>query len=159
QANIPQPADFDLVVCVLWSRLGTRLHPGRYQRPDGSTYSSGTEYEFETALAGFRANQRPDLLVYRRDEIPLFPASPRERRAALEEQWEALEQFCRKWFTEDAHSSFRLAFNSYKNLEQFEESLERHLQELLRAGSGKDRSPVEASVDRPNGAWVGESPY
>jgi hypothetical protein len=90
QENIPEPTEFDLVVCVLWSRLGTRLHPGRHRRPDGSAYSSGTEYEFEVALEGFRTNRRPDLLVYRRDEIPLFPASPKERRAALEQQWEGL---------------------------------------------------------------------
>ncbi|MGA7126931.1 MAG: hypothetical protein WBZ19_11530, partial [Chthoniobacterales bacterium] len=44
-------------------------------RPDGTAYSSGTGYEFETALEGFRTNRWPDLLVYRRDEIPLFPVS------------------------------------------------------------------------------------
>ena len=62
QENIPEPTEFDLVVCVLWSRLGTRLHPGRHRRPDGTAYSSGTEYEFEVALDGFRTNRRPDAL-------------------------------------------------------------------------------------------------
>jgi hypothetical protein len=35
QDQIPNTAQFDLVVCILWSRLGTKLHP-RFQMPDGS---------------------------------------------------------------------------------------------------------------------------
>jgi hypothetical protein len=27
QDQIPNPAQFDLVICVLWARLGTKLHP------------------------------------------------------------------------------------------------------------------------------------
>jgi hypothetical protein len=49
QENIPSPAEFDLVVCILWSRLGSRLH-SRHQRDDGSRYQSGTEFEFEEAV-------------------------------------------------------------------------------------------------------------
>src|SRR5438045_1273780 len=45
QGNIDDPAKFDIVVCILWSRLGSRLH-SQHQRPDGSRYKSGTEYEF-----------------------------------------------------------------------------------------------------------------
>jgi eukaryotic-like serine/threonine-protein kinase len=159
QENIPEPTEFDLVVCVLWSRLGTRLHPGRHRRPDGTAYSSGTEYEFEVALEGFRTNRRPDLLVYRRDEIPLFPASPKERRAALEQQWEGLEQFCRRWFADEDQGSIKLAFNTYRNLAQFEENLERHLHELLqayRAKNGMISQPQEGQVQE---RWIGESPY
>src|SRR6266478_6710740 len=49
QSNIDDPGSFDIVICVLWSRLGTRLGT-RHRRADGSSYSSGTEYEFEQAI-------------------------------------------------------------------------------------------------------------
>jgi hypothetical protein len=54
QTQIPPPHDCEVVVCILWSRLGTRL-PAHITRPDGSRYASGTEYEFEDAAEGFRA--------------------------------------------------------------------------------------------------------
>ena len=70
QENIPSPAEFDIVVCVLWSRLGSRLH-SKHQRDDGSRYRSGTEFEFEEAVRGWRETngERPDILVYRRDYL------------------------------------------------------------------------------------------
>jgi serine/threonine protein kinase len=47
--QIPKTAEFDLVVCVLWSRLGTLLAP-TLKMPDGSEATSGTEYEIGWAL-------------------------------------------------------------------------------------------------------------
>src|SRR6516165_8121159 len=32
QDQMPNTAQFDLVICILWSRLGTKLHP-RFQMP------------------------------------------------------------------------------------------------------------------------------
>src|SRR5271156_3237893 len=55
QKQIPPPRDCEVVVCILWSRIGTRL-PAEITRqknshfgPAGSRYSSGREYEFEEA--------------------------------------------------------------------------------------------------------------
>ena len=62
--QILRPSECDAVVCVLWSRLGTRL-PADYRRADGSFYDSGTEVEFEDAIEGRRRRGCPDLLVYR----------------------------------------------------------------------------------------------
>ncbi len=49
QGNIPKPSDFDIVICILWSRLGSRLNE-KYRHADGSPYASGTEYELEEGL-------------------------------------------------------------------------------------------------------------
>src|SRR5579884_4338600 len=65
QSQIPKPSECQVVVSILWSRLGTRL-PASITRPDGSRYASGTEYEFEDAVEGFRRNGQPHLLVYRK---------------------------------------------------------------------------------------------
>jgi hypothetical protein len=66
QHQIVKPSDTDVVIAILWSRLGTRL-PKEFVRPDGSRFESGTEFEFEEAIEGFRKNGRPDLLVYRKN--------------------------------------------------------------------------------------------
>ena len=65
QKQIPPPQDCEVVVCILWSGIGTRL-PADITRPDGSTYATGTEYEFEDAADGFGKSGRPELLVYRK---------------------------------------------------------------------------------------------
>src|SRR5713226_2941827 len=58
QEQIPLPSQCDVVVSILWTRLGTRL-PARFHRPDGSCYASGTEFEFEDAAAAFRRTAKP----------------------------------------------------------------------------------------------------
>src|SRR5438270_7054475 len=60
QAEILPPSQCDVDVCILWSRLGTRL-PAHYRRPDGSAFDSGTEWEFEDAARAFREKRSPDL--------------------------------------------------------------------------------------------------
>ena len=42
QDQMPNTAEFHLVICILWSRLGTKLHP-RFRMPDGSEPQSGTD--------------------------------------------------------------------------------------------------------------------
>ncbi len=58
--SLPTPADCDLTVVLLWGRMGTPLSE---TRADGTPYLSGTEWEFENALA---ANK--PVFVYRRAE-------------------------------------------------------------------------------------------
>src|SRR5207245_11107275 len=48
QDQIPNTSRFDLVISILWSRLGTKLNP-RFRMPDGSEPRSGTEYEIAWA--------------------------------------------------------------------------------------------------------------
>src|SRR5271163_3928904 len=66
QDAIVRPSDADIVVILLWSRLGTPL-PERYQGIDGRAPVTGTEWEFEDALAHHLSAGVPDLLVYRKD--------------------------------------------------------------------------------------------
>ena len=46
QEQIERPADADIFVAMLWSRLGTPLS-GNFVRDDGTRFRSGTEFEFE----------------------------------------------------------------------------------------------------------------
>src|SRR5262245_45685594 len=74
QDAIVPPAQTDVVVLILWSRLGTPL-PERTERQlyrgiDGRAPVTGTEWEFESALAAHRQKGAPDLLVYRKTAPP-----------------------------------------------------------------------------------------
>ena len=79
QGNIPSPSEFDIVVCILWSRLGSRLNPN-YGRADGSPYDSGTEYELDVADRARKLHNKPEILVYRNQQQPMIPISPAEVR-------------------------------------------------------------------------------
>ena len=132
QAQIPAPSQFDIVICILWSRLGSRLH-AQHQRPDGTSYASGTEYEFEEAARGFREHGTPELLVYRRSQVPSFPPEPDEVLQERLRQWKALQAFTRRWFIDASEGTFQAAFNTYADVADFEAQLEQHLRKLVLA--------------------------
>lgn len=64
QQQIPKPSESDVVVCVLWARIGMRL-PQEYKRPDG-TVPTGTEWEFEDALDSYKKKERRTCLYIAR---------------------------------------------------------------------------------------------
>src|ERR1700722_19101318 len=67
-ANIPLPSQSDVVVVILWMRLGMPLPADAFVGAiSGRRPVTGTEWEFEEALASARAKDRPHLLFYRKD--------------------------------------------------------------------------------------------
>src|SRR5438477_12956834 len=55
QEQIPAPSGFDIVICILWSRMGSRLHSRYTLPPDHVRVArSGTEYEIVDAIEGRR---------------------------------------------------------------------------------------------------------
>jgi len=61
----PKPSQCDVVVVILWSRMGTPL-PGEHRKADGTPYVSGTEWEFCDAMEAAEQTGKPTVLVYRR---------------------------------------------------------------------------------------------
>ncbi len=78
QGQIPNIAAFDLVICILWSRLGA-LPEATLRLPNGSAPCSGTEYEIAWAFRG--------LNVFDFEHAPIFHG----RTKAIGEVLEALE--------------------------------------------------------------------
>jgi len=155
QPQIIPPSETDIVVCVLWSRLGTAL-PEQFRREDGSRYSSGTEWEFEDAVRGFQERGRPDLLVYRRTQDPpssLTDPQYEQRKA----QYTALEAFCRKWFFSD-DGAFKAAFKTFEAPSDFEQMLENDLRQLLLERLPEHLAEQLASQDTAI-RWHKGSPY
>ena len=61
--RIASPSEADVVIFILWSRLGTPLGP-EFLKPDGAPYNSGTEYEFDVSLKAREETGKPAILVY-----------------------------------------------------------------------------------------------
>lgn len=156
QAQIPRPSEADVVVCILWRRLGTRL-PVEFVRPDGSFYQSGTEFEFEDAIEGWRSRRSPHLLVYRKTSEPLISLDDPEIQVRLAQK-EALEQFLARWFQDpDDHTLLR-AFHPFATPAEFEDLLARHVHDLVA------RSVPQHPIDVPQegvlrASWTSGSPY
>jgi hypothetical protein len=91
QAQIIPPSKTDIVVCILWARIGMRL-PADYRRLDGTT-PTGTEWEFEDAYASYALRGTPDLLVYRKTAAPTIQVESDEQLVEWQRQKKALDLF------------------------------------------------------------------
>ncbi len=129
QEQLPNPSETDIVLSIVWSRLGTVL-PGHIRRPDGTTFASGTEFEFEDAMEGYRRTGKPQILVYRKTAQPVWSGDATVAASQLEQQ-QGLERFLGKWFANLADGSLKAAFHPFDSPADFEELLEAHLLRLL----------------------------
>ena len=121
QSQIRSPADFDIFATILGSRLGSPLGL-QFTRRDGSPYASGTEFEFEAALAGYHASGKPELLFYRK----LMPAEQ-----AVTAQFEKVTAFFDKWFSGTEDRTMIGTYHAFTETTQFEEQFTVHLREML----------------------------
>ncbi|WP_173012835.1 AAA family ATPase [Niveispirillum sp. SYP-B3756] len=130
--NIPKPSGTDIVLVILWSRLGLHLPASDYAGAvSGRTPVTGTEWEFEDALAASKGHGRPDLLVYRKDARVMASL---DDDVALEEQRaqrRALEAFTNRWFLDAESKSALAAFHTFADTTGFEEQIALHLRGLL----------------------------
>jgi WD40 repeat protein len=133
QSQIPSTAEFDAVIVILWTRLGTRLGP-QHRRPDGSEYESGTQKEFEEAVEARRRTGdggRPDLGVYVKRQQPSIQLSDPK---ALErvEQYSRLTAFLERWVKDPETGSYHRAINFFEDVAHFEELLAKQLESAAR---------------------------
>ena len=136
--GLPRPSECDIVIVILWRRLGTLL-PNTFRRLDGTRYESGTEWEYEDA---FLAPKKPLILVYRRSVgTDIGPITPDHGEAQLEQ----VSRFFRTF--QNADGSSQGGFNAYASPEEFETQLSFHLREILSrllvAGSAQAEDAVQ----------------
>jgi WD40 repeat protein len=166
QENIPLTSAFDLVICILWKRLGSPLGV-KHQRPDGGRWQSGTEFELLTALEAKQARGAPDIFIFKNDTKPTFEADEEGVGAKTERdlaQWKALIAFLKTWCegVQEGQRVFTAALNRYQALDQFEQVLEKLLVGKLneRFPPAPDRPDAEASrVRLPVATWTQGSPF
>jgi hypothetical protein len=156
QDKITPPADCDMVVLIVWSRLGTLLPEKtarrEYRGLDGRVPVTGTEWEFESALEAQRDKGAPDILAYRKTADPTVSLKDRAAKAAAEEQWDKLEAFWNRHFIN--RGIFKAAFSEFAGLDGFEAKLESDLRKLIEARI-KKRDESHA----PTPVWTTGSPF
>jgi len=144
-----RPSECDLVVVILWSRLGTPIPP-KMHRADGTRFDSGTVWEYEDAL---RANK--DVWVYRRTEVPNVPLTDpafEQKRA----DFAAVDRFFQRFANPDR--SLEGGFSTYARAADFAPLFEKHLESLLRqrledaATSAPTSSASDLSISKLEGA-------
>ncbi len=157
--GLPKPADCDLAVIILWSRIGTQLPADFELKSDGTPYLSGTEWEYLNALNGYRNHGRPAVWVYRRKGAP-NPDLDDPDYASIVEQWNKLKAFFATFTNPDG--ALKGGINHYEAPDDFRRQFEGHLRdrldkllETLPAANAAlpDHKPATASL-----IWT-ESPY
>lgn len=156
QEQIPNTATFDVVLCLLWSRLGSRL--GASQKlPDGSPANSGTEYEITHALAAQKErNGLPELHVWINQTVPSFQPEPPELHDERIAQWRALKRFIERWTKDSEDGSFVGSFTAYRTVAEFQDLFEVKLRKVA-----ERRAALSAGTlaPPPKPAWTEGSPF
>jgi hypothetical protein len=134
QASIVPPATTDIVVALLWSRLGTPLpkDPRFIIEGDEDRRPTGTEWEFFDAFRANKTRGRPDLLVYRKTvKVTADLADETQVLESLHQKRE-LDRFLNSWFR-NPDGSWKAWFHSFELEEDLEHLVDHHLRKLLDA--------------------------
>ena len=138
QAQIHPPNETEIYVGILWSRIGSPL-PDTILRPDGTRYESGTAFEFEDALDGFKQQGSPEMLLYRKQGAPTLSLEDREVVLDRLDQIDKLTQYLDRWLIGE-DGSYIGAFHMFETEEQLDTMLEMHLRKLVEAQLAADTS-------------------
>ena len=150
QQQIERPSQSDLVVCILWSRLGSRL-PSDFAPAKGEPAPTGTEFEIKDALASYAERGKPNLLIYRKvpgPQIGLGSANFAERS----DQYRRLDEFCRRTFYNEEGVAV-VAHHKFTDSHNFERRLAAHVRRWL------DREMHVPHSEKFRPFWRGESPF
>jgi hypothetical protein len=128
QEQIPNTGSYDLVISILWSRLGTRISSALVM-PDGSQPQTVNEYEVAWVLDQIKRTPGfPELRVYRNQSTPPAPLQPKEERESFFKEWDAVQEFFTKW---ERQVAFAGACTRYSDLQEFESLFREHFRDFL----------------------------
>ncbi|HEY6621869.1 MAG TPA: tetratricopeptide repeat protein [Steroidobacteraceae bacterium] len=150
QQQIERPSQSDLVVTILWSRLGTRL-PSDYAPAKGEPSPTGTEFEINDALASYAVRGKPNLLIYRKTPGPQIGLGSKDFKERSE-QYRRLDEFCRETFY-DEQGVATVAHHKFANSHDFERKLATHVRRWV------DQVLHLPQSERFRPFWRGESPF
>ncbi|MEA3277634.1 MAG: WD40 repeat domain-containing protein [Pseudomonadota bacterium] len=124
QAGLLRPSDCDIVLVVLWTRIGSPLPEHPYK---GMT---GTEWEFFNAVEASAKGGGPEVLVYKKTNPKLVDiTNPQGTLEAIEDRKRLEAFFQRNFFNED--QTFSRAFREFDSDSAFRSLLEMQLRKLL----------------------------
>jgi CheY-like chemotaxis protein len=129
QAQIHPPRETEIYIGILWSRIGSPL-PDTILRPDGTRYDSGTAFEFEDAMHGFKATGEPEMMLYRKEGAPTVSLENKGMVMDRLDQIDKLQNYIERWLIGE-DGSYVGAFHMFGAEEQFETMIEMHLRKLI----------------------------
>ena len=139
-----KPRDCDIVIVIVASRLGTHLSLETLQKPDGTAYQSGTEWEF---LDAWTADPQPLIFVFRRTDVPDIKANDRDRREK-NRQLDLVEAFFATFTNSDG--SARGGYQTYAGLDDFKRKFGTSIETIIPANPRpSEAQPAEASAPIP----------
>lgn len=154
QELIGEMTAFDIVLGVLWKRLGSPLRPDMFKRDDGTPYESGTVFEIELAIASSTSLGKPAVFLFRKSAAVSYTAEnfDDERR-----QHQALQNWWNRTVRDD-QGHFLRGYQSFETLDELEHSVENLLDRLLR-----DRGLIPAGpawdIETKKSPYPGLLPY
>lgn len=145
-----KPSECDIVIVILWSRIGSPCEV------EGVKHPSGTAYECREAIAHAEQHGAPIVLIYRRIEPPRFDAADPEWEHKVQ-QYRDLREFIASEFGEDGS---KCPYKRFSRPSEFEETLEKDLTRLLFARVDQNLSQSSAPIESPIGKrrWT-DSPF
>jgi tetratricopeptide (TPR) repeat protein len=150
QQQLERPSQSDLVVIILWSRLGTRL-PADYAPVKGEQAPTGTEFEINDSLTSYAARGKPNLLIYRKMPGPQIGLGSKDFEERSE-QYRRLDEYCRRTFY-DEQGATTVAHHLFAASQEFERKLAMHLRRWV----DQELHLPQSEKFRP--FWRGESPF
>ena len=148
------PSTADIMVCMLWSRLGSPL-PEKFEGVDGRKGLTGSEWEFDYAVKAFEEKGRPEIIVYRKTadiSTSLNDEALTERTLKQKRMVDAF--FQTQFHNKDNDNTFKRAFFPFEQANDFEEQLETHLNQLI-----EKRLQDESVVNEHHITWHQGSPF
>ena len=162
QAQIPKPAECDVVIVIFGHRLGSELPPDFEERlPDGTPYPSGTAYELLSSLAAADARVSagadavPAVYVFRKTSEPRFgPSEEAAFKAAQRESTRLRDFFDRLFLTPGG--GVRRAFHQFAGADDFEDQADDLLHQWARRSL---RLPVLWDIEKSGSPFRGLQPF
>jgi hypothetical protein len=130
--DLPEPdqTQYDLVICLLWSRL-TSVPVEKCVLPNGSLPWSATNNEIDAILGqSQRTSEVQRFRVYRNRATPDSLLEPKEEREEMCRQWDAVQDFFAKWQNDD-EIQFRECCEEFLDLEEFANLFRQHFRNFL----------------------------
>jgi peptidoglycan hydrolase CwlO-like protein len=130
--DLPEPdqTQYDLVICLLWSRL-TSVPIEKCVLPNGSLPWSATNNEIDPILGqSQRTSEVRRLRVYRNRATPDSLLEPKEEREEMCRQWDAVQDFFAEW-QNDNEIQFRECCEEFLDLEEFANVFRQHFRNFL----------------------------
>jgi len=130
--DLPEPdqTQYDLVICLLWSRL-TSVPVEKCVLPNGSLPWSATNNEIDAILGqSQRTSEVQRLRVYRNRATPDSLLEPKEEREEKCRQWDAVQDFFARWQNDD-EIQFRECCQEFLDLEEFANVFRQHFRDFL----------------------------